>query len=238
MRKLIATLLMVIVLGTVSWYGYNWLNEVQASGDITIEKDGAKSLDVEIDFNAGDLLITGGSDEWMTGTIETNRKKYEPKLSYRKKGSVGHLDITQKAKGFIGWKNVKNDWNLQLTNEIPVTLDIDMGVSDSEIDLSDIRLKELSIDAGVSDTTINLSGDWQESFHADIDLGVGDVTILLPKDTGVKLNASKGIGSLSTKGFVSEGKGVYVNDAYDHSDVTITMDIDIGVGDVEIRLVD
>lgn len=238
MRKLTAVLLFTIVLCTVGWYGYNWLVKANASGDILVEKDGAKSLDVEIDFSAGDLIITGGSDEWLTGTIETNRKMFEPKFSYRKKGSTGHIGISQKATTFIGWKNIENNWNIQLTNEIPVILDIDMGVSDSMIDLSGIRLKELSIDAGVSDTTINLSGDWQESFDADIDLGVGDATILLPKDSGVRLKVSKGIGSMAAEDFISEGNGVYVNKAHSDSDVTINMDIDIGVGDVEIRLVD
>lgn len=238
MRKLTAILLFAIVLCTVGWYSYNWLGKTGTSGDVSIEKDGAKSLDVEIGFSAGDLVITGGSDEWMTGTIETNRKKFEPKLSYRKKGSTGHMEITQKATTFIGWKNIENDWDLQLTNEIPVTLDIDMGVSDSMIDLSGIRLKELSIDAGVSDTTIDLSGDWHESFNADIDLGVGDATILLPKNTGVKLNISKGIGSLAAKEFISEGNGVYVNKALSDSDILINLVIDIGVGDVDIRLVD
>lgn len=227
-----------VLLGCLVFWGYGLLKTVWASGDLPIKKDNAASLDVEISFSAGDFTIRGGSDEWVDGVIETNVKQMKPVISYKRKGTVGHVEIKQKSKGLHAFRKTTNDWDLRLTNEIPVKLSVQTGVSDSKLDLAGVRLSHLSVDAGVSDTTIDLSGNWQESFDADINLGVADTTILLPKDTGVKLTVSKGLGSLGAKGLISEGNGVYVNAAYGQSDVTIDMDIDVGVGDLKIRLVE
>lgn len=238
MRKLLVTVIIGSILGGIGVWGYNVFFSRESVNDILIEKDDVKSLNASIHFGYGDLSIADGADGWINGTIDTNKEKLKPTVSYKTKGTVGTAVIKQKGKILAGLGNVRNDWELELTNEIPVNLDIEMGVSDSSLDLSGIRLKELSIDAGVSDATIDLSGDWKDSFNADIDLGVGDATILLPADTGVKLNVSKGITDLEAKGFTSKGKGIYVNDAYAHSDVVIDMKIDVGVGDLKIVLVE
>ncbi|WP_301109796.1 toast rack family protein [Sporosarcina sp.] len=236
MRKLVILIVAAGLIGIVGFWGYGLLKSDKVSGDLSIEKDHAKSLDVDIQFGAGNLLIEGGAEEWVDGFIDTNVKKWYPNVTYKNKRKTGYVEIHQKTKGFSVLRKNRNDWNLQLTNEIPVNLNVEMGVSDAELNLIGIRLSHLSVDAGVGDTTINLQDDWQDSFDAEIDLGVGDAKILLPKDTGVKISASKGIGSIKTDGFISKGKGVYVNEAYDQSDIRINLKIDVGVGDVKLLL--
>ncbi len=61
-------------------------------------------------------------------------------------------------------------------------------------------------------------------------MGGGSAKVLLPKDVGVKIVASKGIGETNFKGLISEGNGVYVNEAYENADVIITIKTDLGVG--------
>ncbi|WP_153732131.1 toast rack family protein [Sporosarcina obsidiansis] len=236
MRKIVILLVGIILLGMVGFWVYGLVKSNHVSGDLSIEKDHAKSLDVDIEFGAGELLIEGGAEEWVDGYIDTNVKKWYPSVTYKNKRDVGYVEIHQKMKGFSVMRKNRNDWNLQLTNEIPVNLDVEMGVSEAELNLAGIRLRHLSIDAGVGDTTINLQDDWLDSFDVEIDLGVGDAEIHLPNDIGVKLSVSKGIGRIATEGFISKGKGVYVNEAYDHSETKIDLKIDIGVGDVKILL--
>lgn len=236
MQKFLASALIAGFLVVFGIWGYNRFLVSEVASDISIEKDNMKSLDVNIHFGYGDISITDGADGWIEGTIDTNKKKLQPTVSYKKKRTVGNAVIKQEGKMLAGLKSVRNNWDLKLTNEIPVDLDIEMGVSDSTLNLSGIQLSNLSIDAGVSDTTIDLSGDWKDSFKANINLGVGDATILLPTETGVKLTVSKGIGSIGAKGFISKGNGVYVNEAYEKSDVLINLKIDLGLGDLTIKL--
>ncbi|PIC79071.1 hypothetical protein CSV75_13955 [Sporosarcina sp. P18a] len=238
MRKTLITLVGVVLLGVVSFWVYDWMKTDRVSGALSIEKDHAKSLDVAIRFGAGKLLIEGGATGWVNGDIDTSVKKWYPSVTYKNKRDVGYVEIQQKMKGFSALRKQRNDWNLQLTNEIPVNLDVEMGVSDSELRLAGIPLNHLAIDAGVGDTLINLDGEWKDDFDADINLGVGDAKIYLPKGTGVKISVSKGIGSVGTKGLLSKGKDIYVNEAYDHSDITIHLKVNVGVGSVDFLLME
>lgn len=238
MRKVIIVILIVGLFSIAGLWMYNWLKTDQVTDVVSIEKDNAKSLDVDIRFGVGNLLIEGGASGWVNGDIDTEVKKWYPSVTYKNKKDVGHFEIQQKKKKFWDFGKKGNNWNLQLTNEIPVDLDVQMGASESELNLGGIRLSHLSVDGGVSDTIIDLGGDWKESFDAEIDLGVGDAVIHLPQGTGVKLSVSKGIGSIGTKGLISKGSGVYVNEAYDQTDININMEVNVGVGQVKFLLVE
>lgn len=238
MNKLLGIALLTGFLVVFGIYGYNkWM--VKASGnDITIEKDNAESLYVDIDFGIGDLLIQGNSSEWVTGDVTYNHKKLAPKVKYKNRNNVGSIDIKQGSKVTFGFNNrkINSEWDLQLTNDVPIDLNLDIGVSNSTLKLEGLQLSSLSIDSGVSDSLIDLSGEWKKGFKADLDLGVGDVTIILPKETGVRVKVSKGIGRVDLKDFVVQSDGVYVNGAFAESDVIIDISLDIGVGDVKFKV--
>ncbi|WP_432362379.1 toast rack family protein [Sporosarcina sp. UB5] len=238
MNKLLWIALITGILVVSGIYGYNkWF--AKASGnEISIAKDGATALNVDIDFGVGDLYVQGGAPEWISGDFYYNHKSLEPKVTYKKRKDVGSVKIKQGKKTTFGFNTRKfeNDWDLQLTNEIPIDLNVDMGVSKSTLKLEGLQLNSLSIDSGVGDSVIDLSGDWSKGFRADMDMGVGDVTFILPKQTGVRITVKKGLGSVDLKEFTRQNDGVYVNEAYADSNVTIDLFLDIGVGDVKFRI--
>lgn len=240
MNKLLWTALLTGFILVFGIYGYNkWF--AKASGnEISIEKDNAEALEVEIDFGVGNLYIEGGSSEWVSGEFSYNHKRWEPKVTYKTRKDVGFVRIKQGSGKMFGFNNrkVDNEWDLQLTNDIPIDLNVDMGVSKSTLNLEGLQLNSLSIDSGVGESVIDLSGEWKKGFRANMDLGVGDVTIILPKQTGVRVNASKGIGRVDLKDFTKQNDGVYVNDAYTGADVVIDITLDIGVGDVKFKTAD
>ncbi|MBB4824557.1 hypothetical protein HNO89_001781 [Sporosarcina luteola] len=227
----------LIVLGV---YGYDRIFAGTVGKEHTIERDNAKALQVDLDFGAGDLQVSGGSDEWMNGKFKHKSSKYAPEISYKVKNGTGFLHLQQRSKVTLGFtkRKFENGWDIQLTDKIPMDLDIDMGVSGTTLDLKGLQLNKLTIDSGVSESTIDLSGDWKKSFPASIDVGVGATTLLLPKQTGVKLSIKRGIAELNLTDFISKGNGVYVNEAFDKADVIMDITMNIGIGDVEIKLVD
>ncbi|MHA6260591.1 toast rack family protein [Sporosarcina sp. CAU 1771] len=238
MRKILIAIVCAAILGMAGFFVYEWVMMGRNSDVVSIKKDNAKSLDIDIHFGAGELLVEGDAAEWFEGTTNTTKKRGYPSVTYKNKRDVGYVVIQQKNNVFTPFGKKRNNWNLQLTNEIPVDLDVQMGASESTLNLAGIRISHLSVDAGVGDTTINLGGDWKESFDAEINLGVGDAKIHVPQGTGVKLSVSKGIGSITTEGFTSLGGGVYVNEAYDQADTQINLSVNMGVGQVKFVLVE
>ncbi len=239
MRKVLWIVLIGMLAVSVGFYGYERLIGTSGSKEVTIKKDTSQELAVKVRFGAGNLVIQGGSTEWMDGTFDYKRKKVLPHVSYKSKRGTGVLIVEQKSTLFgFSRKNLSSQWDIQLSTDIPIDLNVDMGVSSATLDLKGIQLKKLTIDSGVSDSTIDLSGEWQKDFQAKVNLGVGDVTLLLPKQTGLKLTVDKGLGSIDMKDFTELSNGVYVNDAYETEDISIDIQMDVGVGNVKLILVD
>lgn len=237
-KSLLAVLIAGLVV-TLCILGYKWFFANSTEKEVTIEKDDAKSLAVNISFDAGNLDIHGGSTNWLDASFEYKNKKSLPKVKYDEKGDKGVLTVKVESKVFaVNRSNQNNHWDIQLNNDIPINLDVDMGVSKATLNLKEIQLNKLTIDGGVSDSTIDLGGERQNSLQGNIDIGVGKMTLLLPKETGIKLSIDKGLGKLDMKDFITQGNNVYINEAYENSETSIELDIDIGVGSLKVDLVD
>ncbi|MDP5274763.1 toast rack family protein [Chengkuizengella axinellae] len=205
---------------------------------IEIKKDSSTELEVALEVGVGELRVSEGANEWVEGNIEYNVDKLDPKVSYELIDHKGHVVISQDD-GKFGINNigdVQNNWDIKLTNEIPIDLQIDAGVSDTELDLRGLQLNNLKIDAGVGDITLDLSGDWEQGFNTHFSAGVGSSTITLPSDFGVIIETDKGIVSADYINLKSLGEGVYVNDAYDASNQHIKLNMDLGIGDVTFKV--
>lgn len=205
---------------------------------ISIEKDKAKTLDVELDLGAGEMTVSKGAKEWVEGSVEYNNKHLKPKVSYDLNGSKGKVKIEQTKNKLPNMKigKYKNEWNLELSDNIPLDLEVNAGASKTDLDLKGLNLKSLDIDNGVGELTVDLSGDWKDSLDTKIETGVGKTTIILPSDIGVKIISNKGIGKANVVDFISKGNGVYVNDAYENTKETLTVDMEMGVGEVTFKL--
>ncbi|WP_421383738.1 toast rack family protein [Bacillus salacetis] len=205
---------------------------------VEVAKDSAKELEVDLRLGAGEMNVSGGADEWVTGDIEYNNEDMEPDVKYDLNGGRGDIVIKQKKNlnVSVGFGNMKNGWDLQLNNDVPIDLRVESGASDTNLDLSGLQLTDLKVDAGVGDVEVDLSGDWKESFNVDINTGVGETTVILPESVGVQIKSEEGIGTANFDGFTSSGNNTYVNDAFETADVQITVNVETGVGEVNFEL--
>ena len=86
---------------------------------------------------------------------------------------------------------------------------------------------------GAGDVTLDMAGEWQNDLDAKISGGLGEITLKLPGAVGVKINIDTGIGEVNASGLTRDGD-TYSNDAYGVSDVTLRIDIDGGVGQINL----
>ncbi|MEB7455778.1 toast rack family protein [Lysinibacillus sphaericus] len=236
MKKLVG---LGVVLGTSVFVlsgCFSFLPSKMQDETILVEKDKAKTLEVAIDLGVGEMNLTGGAKEWVEGKADYNIKKLAPQVNYDVSGDTGEVEIKHKGSTKLGISNIKNTWDIQLNDDIPMDLTVETGASLANLDLQGLQLEKLDIEAGVGDLTVNLGGDWKKSFNASIETGVGQTTVIVPSKVGVKLTTEKGIGSSNIEGLISKGKGVYVNEAYDKADVVLEIKSEIGLGDITFKL--
>lgn len=121
-------------------------------------------------------------------------------------------------------------------------ISIDAGASKLEMEgLSNANFKRMDFDGGVGDFTLDFSGQINHRAFVQIDMGLGHLTLLLPKDIGVRVESKDSIlSALSiTKGEFDEiEEDVWVNDKYGETEGELNIEIEIGLGGVDIELVE
>ena len=201
-----------------------------------VELGNAKTVQTDLKLGAGDLKISGGSARLMEATFKYNVPDWKPEVNYSVEGTEGHLEIQQPGQTHTNMGGVKYSWDLQLNNNVPMELSVEMGAGNSELNLSGLSLTRLNVQVGAGNADVDLTGDWKHNLSVSIEGGVGQASISLPQEVGVRANVQGGIGTISAPGFKKDGDS-YVNDAYGKSSVTIDLNVQGGIGQVNLKLV-
>jgi len=195
----------------------------------------AKAVQVEIRMGAGELSIAGGAKNLLDAEFSYNVPEWKPHVDYHVSGGEGRLSIRQPEGTGGASGNVPYNWDLRLRSGIPLSMDVQMGAGRANLTLGKLSLTGLDLKLGAGETTVDLTGDWKHDLAARIRGGVGRATLRLPRDVGVRVEAEGGIGAINAHDFKKE-HGVFVNEAYGKSPVTLHVDVKGGVGEINLEL--
>ena len=204
----------------------------------SIQPQDAKSVRAHLVMGSGELNLSGGADALMEGDFSYNVSEWKPEVNYEVKGDRGELSVEQGkgGKGVRPGGDARNEWDVSLNDGVPTDLRVEMGAGRSDLNLDDLTLTGLDLQMGAGETRVDLSGDYDRDFDATIQGGVGEATIMLPSKVGVRAKAEGGLGEINTRGLTKEGNA-YVNDAYQDADVTLEVDVEGGVGEINLKVV-
>lgn len=226
--------------------------------DIKVVKlNKAKSVDVEILMGAGLLKINDGANKLLEAGFAYTYENFKAKINYKVIDEKGTLKIIQPSTN-NGYKikNYKNIWDLRFNNKVPMTMLIKFGAGEANVNLGNLLIKDLDfklgagkanidlksskilkklvVNMGVGDVLLDLTGEWNHNLDVTIDGGIGKLTILLPKEVGVKANVKKGLTDINAQQFIKDGN-IYYNKAYDENKPFIDLDINTGIGQVNLK---
>ena len=201
----------------------------------SVELGDAESVLVEITFGAGNLELTGSAEKLLEADFTYNVAMLKPEVEYKD----GTLFVSQPdSKGFpalAGITSFRNDWDLRLSNDVPMDLIVNIGSGTSDLQLFGLSLIRLDVTIGAGQSTIDLTGDWTHNLAATIDAGAASTTVRLPSDVGVRVEVDRGPSIINAPGLVKNGN-VYTNAAYGVSEVTIQINMEAGIGLVNLEL--
>ncbi|MGD8632186.1 MAG: LiaF-related protein [Anaerolineales bacterium] len=260
--------LIVVIILAGGFFGYR-TRGVQVVTDEFSEPIGvAEDSEIELDFSVGPATVYPLNDENLLFDAAVT---HIGEMDFAVSGTASkviRLDERQENVD-LGWFDLVDKdelkWDVGITKLIPVTLDIKGGVGESELDLGELLLADLTVDVGVGD--LNLSLPASEAGYevyldggvgaTDIDIArganvtitidgsVGDVRIDLPSNAEVRVDASVGVGNIrlpsnfervsGSDGNIVGDSGVWETSGYADADIRITIKYDGGVGDLIIR---
>lgn len=209
--------------------------DMQATSS-TIPLAEIKSGEIRIRPGAGEVVVRGGdTGDLMKADFRFTRRYGEPRVDFSERGGRGRLVVERRRSRTFLLGRIRNEWDIELTNRIPLDLDFDFGAGKANLDLRGLQLRSLAIDMGVGELELNLTGDRSESLKASIDGGIGHATILLPSDIGVRVRIDGGLGSVDARGFSKSGHD-YTNAAFGRTKIQIDLEIDAGIGEINLKM--
>lgn len=196
----------------------------------------AESVEIDIEMGVGELTLQGGAIKTLLNANFTYKPlEWKPQVKYSITNKKGHLNITQPNIENLSTEDHYHGWDLTLKNDLPFDLEMDFGVGECNLDLSGLQLSELDLNLGTGEMTVDLSGDWQNSFTTEINGGVGDITLILPKSVGARVKIDKGLADVHAEDMKRLGN-TFVNETYGTSNITLEIELDIGIGSITLNV--
>ena len=201
----------------------------------SVELGDAKSVRVEITMGAGDLQVAGGAEKLLEADFTYNVAKMKPGVEFTDGALVVHHPEVRGYRTLHDITAFRNEWDLRLNNDVPMNLSLNMGVGTSDLQLAGLSLTSLDILLGAGKSAVDLSGDWVRDVTVKIDAGLADLSVRLPSDVGARVKVESGPYTIEAKGLTQDGD-VYTNAAYGASGVTIQVNVEAGIGMINLEV--
>ncbi|MCL6581427.1 MAG: toast rack family protein [Firmicutes bacterium] len=188
-------------------------------------------------FGAGELTVKGDAaqDRLATGTLEYVGSP--PDVRYSRSDQTTDLGLG--LRGRTVWFGASDiEWDIQLGRVPAWVLELDLGATEAELDLSALRVTELDLEAGASSVELRL-GDAGVDTQARFKLGAAKMRLDLPRSVGVRVTVSgAALGhNLSEAGFARSGD-TWLSPGYEDKTTRLTLDLEAGAGSFEVHWTD
>jgi hypothetical protein len=173
-------------------------------------RDEIKEQELLISTGAMNLNISGETDHLIEGELKSDIMKPNVKISYE--GSVAQTEINTEGidRMWFGVFGFKNELNLSLNREIPLSLALKMGAASMNLDLSKYKLQALSIDAGASSIDLRLGEVMGTDFVIDTKTGASSIKISIPQDYNVRVESESALSSVDKPDDINNPKATIV----------------------------
>jgi hypothetical protein len=244
-RSPVASVLAVVLIGaaiTAGVIGYSNREQRRVSGpafDIERELGGATRGSISTHAGVGTLALQSSDDRSLLiyGAL---RDEPSERVSEVFRESDGHATYVLRAEGFWFYlPPFSGDppyWDLEASSAVPLSLDLNIGMGSSMLDLSDLQISGLRAWIGVGRSTITLPVN--VSFNGKVSSGVGLVKLFVPEEVGLALDTGSGVYIRQLpSGYIQDGD-TYYSPGFDASTYQIHLDLELGLGGLVVETLD
>ncbi len=243
-RSIWGTLLSLVLVVAVFAGGF-WLSGVALGGVReglveTVSIPLAKASRAEIHFNppvaALELGALSGSQAVVEGTVPRGgygRVHTESSVS----GSTAQVEVTATGAYIIPAFGPRDEtWRFGLTPDVPLDLEVSMGLGMVEADLTGLDIASLDVEMGIGQLVITLPAEG--SFSGNVSGAIGQTVIVIPDGTAVRIRMTTAIGGMRTPDggrSIDVGDKEYTSPNYGTAQNQIDLQIEQAIGAIVIR---
>jgi hypothetical protein len=136
---------------------------------VEVPLDDATAANVDITFGAGELNLRPGVEAGLLKADFTyNVDELKPVVETERHGDRLDVNLHLKAEGLsinFGDKT-RNDWDIRLSDRVPISFNLDLGAAKGRVDLGGLRLTDARIRTGAADVEV----EWNKSNPESLDI--------------------------------------------------------------------
>jgi hypothetical protein len=192
----------------------------QAGSAISVPRDGVDRLELRMSLGAGTFRLLGGG----AGLIDAESTRDDIVARVERDGSRARVRLLQDVSWLPFFWRGRTEWQIRLTDEVPVALDLSAGAGDFTLDLGHLRVVDAGLSIGAAQARLVLprpTGD----VHLRVTAGASSITIEVPPGVEAKINRRGGLIELS---------GRTETPAYLTSSDRVTLDVSGGASSVRV----
>ena len=230
----------LVLVGLGVWFlvGQRWAG----SGNLVNEQVHIPLADIreariQLHHGAGrlEMMPSGTPGELLSGSFSGG---VEQRLE--RSGQSARLDLrTASLPVFIGWPfvymNQGLSWNIAVTREIPLQLEVETGASETRLNLQDLIVTELSIKTGASSFVTTLPAAAGQT-RVNVQSGAASVELYLPQGVAGRIHIQSGLAgvNIDQNRFPAAGSG-YETPGYETAANKADIYVETGVASITIR---
>ncbi|HEV8132007.1 MAG TPA: hypothetical protein VGQ81_12200 [Acidobacteriota bacterium] len=187
----------------------------------------ANEIRASLEFPIGEMELDAlpeGDKSAYQVNIEYNQNRYEPDLEASGESAIDFRFNLRQLKGSIG-SNDRNRGEFRFSRNVPLDLHVKTGVGENRIDLTNLKIRDLTLISGVGEVKVTVTAPNREVCHnVELKSGVGEFSALGLGNLNIQdLRFVGGVGEANL-----DFTGDWTRDA--------SLDLKVGIGAINVVL--
>ena len=192
----------------------------------------AKSVRYKFSHGAGQIVITGGAPvgKALVGSsaVGMNEKTHldGDRLNV-------HIEAGASFVPFVGPSD--GTWRFQVTQEVPVTLEVETGASQLDMDLTNVLASHIELNTGASNSNVIMPSRGVSLL--DLEAGAAAINITIPQGVSGRIRIREGLTSLNvdTTRFPQVDSRLYQSPDFDTAADRAEVSVQAGLGSITVK---
>lgn len=219
-----------ILLGTLLGPG------ARETEQLALRLEGEAEAELRLSHGAGRLSVGAGAGpgELLAGSFDGGVE-----VERRRAGGRGEVRLRPRLDSGLlfrlpwAWSRGIT-WDVRLTPELPLSLRVETGASQAEIDLSELKVTDLALSTGASDVRLRLPARAGMT-RGRIEAGAASVRVEIPDGVAARVRCSAALGDAQIdRQRFARREGMYVSEDYETAEHRVDLTVELGAGSVRV----
>ena len=197
--------------------------------------DKAKESELSFSMAVGELILTGGAEEdlLVSGTAGLPKEMdLLPNYSAPKNGRSA-LSLEGNGVVIVPINTNINPWDFDINSDIPIDLQVEVGVGELRVDLTDTQVSKIDAQMGIGQTILTLAEG--QDIEGVVEGAIGELVIRVPKGSNVVIDFDKALVGTSIPAGYERENDFILSEQRNTDGPNIKLQVDLAIGGIVIE---